>query len=358
MDVDKFLPDDRVVELAHRCGHRGKEVETHVAGASAAPAAADRRPFVHERGQGNGPSLVHIAEAMVVGHAHVGEEHLVERCSAGHLAKWSNLHAGSVHVDDEPGESLVFGKVRIRAADDLTEVGELCSGGPHLLAGNDPFVSVTFGFRLQTRQVRSRSGLGEQLAPDDVAAPHLGEVGVFRRVRCMGEDRRRNHAQADLEHTEIGGCEPRRFVVVHPLIAAGKAAAAELCRSGDPSETGVEHRRAPRLGVGDVAAFGFGRLLLEHRDLVAAFAPLAGGFLLAGFAVRSEEVACLGAEGIFGRKAVGHCWSSGGVRRPNDGRNQLTVSADERAKPEVSAFTFLRVAWRGRLRTWNPSTPR
>ena len=81
---------------------------------SAAAAPADRRALVHERRERDGPALVDVAEPVVVGNAHVGEEHLVERRAAGHLAQRAHLDAGCLHVDDEAGEALVLGQRRGR----------------------------------------------------------------------------------------------------------------------------------------------------------------------------------------------------------------------------------------------------
>ena len=64
--------------------------------------------LVHQRGECNVPTIVYIAEAVIVGNAHFVEEHFVETCSTCHLAQWANLDTRRVHVDNEAGETFVF----------------------------------------------------------------------------------------------------------------------------------------------------------------------------------------------------------------------------------------------------------
>ena len=73
-----------VAEVAQHLGQAGDVGQAH---AAAAAAGADRRALVHQRGERHRPALVDVAEAVVVGHPHLVEEHLVERGAAGHLAQ-------------------------------------------------------------------------------------------------------------------------------------------------------------------------------------------------------------------------------------------------------------------------------
>ena len=67
------------------------------------------------------PALADVAEAQRVGHAHVGEEALVELGLAGHLVERAHLDAGRVHVDEEGRDALVLGHVGVGARDDQAE---------------------------------------------------------------------------------------------------------------------------------------------------------------------------------------------------------------------------------------------
>ena len=91
-----------------------------------------------------------------VGDADLGEEDLVERGAAGHLAQGPDLDSRGAHVDDEAGEALVLGGVGIGPADDLADVGEMGARGPHLLPGHQPLVAVADGLGLHAGQVAAR----------------------------------------------------------------------------------------------------------------------------------------------------------------------------------------------------------
>ena len=197
---------------------------------TAAP-ATDGRPLVHQRGEGHRPAAVHLAEPMGVGDPDVGEEHLVERGTTGHLAQRTDLHTGCVHVDDESGQSAVLGQVGVGAADDLADVGHLGARGPHLLAVEDPLVAVPDRPGLQRGQVRSRRRLAEQLAAHDVAPPHLAQVGLLHLVGGMGQDRRGHHAEADAVDRQR-----RRPVVRRP--PGPRSAGSRRCRPRPPYSVG------------------------------------------------------------------------------------------------------------------------
>src|SRR5205807_141562 len=99
VDVGQGLANDRVLGPAHLAGELDQALRPDDAGAPAP--APDGGPLVHQRGEGDGPAAVYVAEAVVVGHAHVGEEDLVERGPTGDLAKGPDLHARRLHVDDD-----------------------------------------------------------------------------------------------------------------------------------------------------------------------------------------------------------------------------------------------------------------
>src|SRR5439155_25925078 len=77
--------------------------------------AADAHPFVGERGDRHPPALVDLAHALRIRDAGVGEVHLVEVRGAAHRAQGTYLDTRGVHVDDERGDALVLGHVRVGA---------------------------------------------------------------------------------------------------------------------------------------------------------------------------------------------------------------------------------------------------
>ena len=101
---------------------------------------------MHERGEGDGPAAVDVAEAVVVGDRDAGEEHLVEGRPAGHLAQGADVDPGGVHVDHEGGQVAVAGPGR-RAGEEEPDVAVVGSGGPDLLAVDGPVVAVGHGSR-------------------------------------------------------------------------------------------------------------------------------------------------------------------------------------------------------------------
>ncbi len=144
-----------------QCGGVGDRART-----APAAAAAERGALVHQRGHRDGPAVADLAEPVFVRDAGVGEVHLVELGLARHLAQRPGLHPGPVHVDDKVGQALVFGHIRIGAGQQQTPARLVRQAGPHLLPVDHPVVAVAHRAGGQPRQVRSGTGLGEQLAPD------------------------------------------------------------------------------------------------------------------------------------------------------------------------------------------------
>ena len=171
----------------------------HGAAPAATAARADRDALVHQRGDRDRPTFVDVAEHLLVRHADVVEEHLVEAGAAVHLLERLDRDAGRPHVDDERGDALVLLGVGVRAADDLAEVGELRARRPDLLAVDDPLVAVARRGRGERRDVGAGAGLAEQLRPDLLAAQQLGEVALLLRGGADRAQRRRDHAEADDE---------------------------------------------------------------------------------------------------------------------------------------------------------------
>ena len=132
-----------------------------------APAAprTETAAFEHERRVGDRPPVVDAADRRVVGHAHVGEEHLVEHGPAGELPQGPDLHAGLVHVEGEVGDPLVLRHIGIGPRQQHAEIRPVPAGRPHLLAVDDPLVAVQLRPGVQPGEVRAGTGLAEQLAP-------------------------------------------------------------------------------------------------------------------------------------------------------------------------------------------------
>ena len=167
----------------------------------------------------------------------------------------------------------MLGQRRVGAADDLADVAVVRAGGPHLLSGHHPLVTVALGLGLQRCEVAARAGFAEQLAADDVGAIHRAQE-LFLCLRCpVREDRRRHHAEADGEDA-LARCLVVGFGGgVRALVRGSEPRSAELGRAGDPTEAGVELLAAPLFFARHHFFFGAARLLLEHRHVVVALAP-------------------------------------------------------------------------------------
>ena len=149
------LADDRVAGDAGPLG-QGSHLRPGPA-VLRSPGAAARRPLEGEGGEGDVPTVADVAEAERVGHAHVGEEHLVERRAAAHLPDGPDLDAGGVDREQEGGEPGVLGHRRVGPADQLAPRREAGARAPHLLAVDHPLVCrLARAERSRGRRGRSR----------------------------------------------------------------------------------------------------------------------------------------------------------------------------------------------------------
>src|SRR4051812_42119394 len=133
---------DALVELTReRSAERGPR--------RAAATAAEPGPLRGERGVGDGPAVVQAADEVPVRHPRAVDEHLVEHRPPGHLAQRPDLDAVLQHVEAEVRDAGVLRRVRVGARDEHAEVADLRGRRPHLLAGDDPLVTVFLGLALQ-----------------------------------------------------------------------------------------------------------------------------------------------------------------------------------------------------------------
>ena len=172
-------------------------------------ACAESRSLERQGGVGDRPAVVEITDAGVVVHAGLGEEHLVEEGTAGHLAQRAYLDPlRLVHVDGEVGDALVLGHIGVGPGDEHAHVGDLAAGGPHLLSGDDPLVAVADGPRLQASQVGARTRLAEELAPGVPAGDDRLHEALDLLLRAVRGDGRGGEQQAQAtgstEGAELG----------------------------------------------------------------------------------------------------------------------------------------------------------
>ena len=102
---------------------------------------------MHERSDGDVPSVADRPQRILDGHAHVVEEDFGELGLTRHLEERPHLDAGTVHVDENVGESFVLLRFRIGAGEQSAPVGGPAIAVPDLLAGDDEFVTFNAGVR-------------------------------------------------------------------------------------------------------------------------------------------------------------------------------------------------------------------
>ena len=210
---------------------------------------ADRHPFSGQGVAADLPAAVDLAEHHLVRHEDVVDEHGVEQRVAGQLAQRLDLDPFALHVQQEVGDAVVLGGVGIGAGQQRTPLGELRGGGPDLLAGDPPPAVDLGGLRGQAGQIRTRTRLGEQLAPDHLAAERRRQESLLLCLGAVGDDRR----DQPCGDAHIGSLDP---------------SGGEFLRDDDLLDGG--RGPAPRFGQVrlDPAALGDRGVALFPRDLL------------------------------------------------------------------------------------------
>ena len=153
------------------------------------------------------------------GHAHVGEEHLVEVAEVlvGELGERPALDARRLHVDDQRADALVLRRVGIGAHEAEAPVGVVRARRPHLLAVDDELVAVEHGARLQAREVAAGAGLAHAEAPRDLGPQRREQEPLLLLGRAVVDDRRGDDAEA-LRVRAARDLAPRHLLEVDHLL--------------------------------------------------------------------------------------------------------------------------------------------
>ncbi len=236
-----------------------------------APVAGGRRlPALEaERRVGDLPAVVDAADDVVLGAAGVVEEHLAELGRAVGLGDAADLDAGLAHRHQQVRDALVLGRVGIGAGEQEAVVGVVATGGPHLLAVDDPLVAVEHRRRLQAGQVGAGVGLAEALAPAHLAAQDLGQELPLLLLGPPLQQRRPDERVAEEvgPHRRLG---PGELLGDHDALHRRQPLAAVLLGPGGADPTAAVELRRP--------------LLVERRPLLGrhleALVEPAGGQVL------------------------------------------------------------------------------
>ena len=181
---------DPPIEVAGHGARAGRRVRP-------AGAGTQTGTLEHQRGVGDGPTVVHATDGVVVTDAHVGEEHLVEHRAARHLLERADVDAGLVDVAHEVGDPLVLRDVGIGAGEEHADVGDLRARRPHLLPVDDPLVAVRDRRGGEAGEVGAGARLAEELAPRLAAGDGVADVALLLLVGAVHRDRGRRQQRAE-----------------------------------------------------------------------------------------------------------------------------------------------------------------
>ena len=158
------------------------------------------------------------------------------------VSKRPEVDAGTVHGQDQPGDTPVTAVLGPGPDEQLAEVRHLGVRGPDLLSRDDVLVPVALGPGPQRRQVAPRAGLGESLAPH-LVAPEDGrqEPGPLF-GGALHDHRRPGMEQADEVHPDIGRVGSLELLEVDELFDRARAPAPSLDGPVDARRT--RRRRA------------------------------------------------------------------------------------------------------------------
>jgi len=135
---------------------------------------AQRHPFVVQLVGDDLPALVLAAHEAGGRNADVLEERVVDVVITLQLHR-HHAYAGGVHGNEEHGDPLVLGDVRIRAGGQPDVIGVGSQAGEHLGPVDDVLLAIAFGLRDQGSQIGARVGLRVADAEMDLPGQDLGE---------------------------------------------------------------------------------------------------------------------------------------------------------------------------------------
>src|SRR6267142_1522211 len=226
--------------------------------------APERVPAALEaqRGLGDRPSLVDVADQVRLVGPRVGHEDFGEERAAGDLLERTQLDAGLAHVEEHARDAAVLGHLRVGAREQDAPVGDRPARGPDLLAVDDEVIALIFGARLEAGQVRSGVRLRVELAPDLLGGQHLLQIPLLLRLGAVHDDRRAD--EPDAEPVDGGRrAHPGHLVLDDRLLHRRGAPAPVLLGPQHPDVPGLVESPVPRLALVERLQVLFGDVALE-----------------------------------------------------------------------------------------------
>jgi hypothetical protein len=106
----------------------------------------------------------------------------------------------------------MLGLARVRAGQEDPELGQVGIGGPDLLARDDPSIPVGGRFGRKSCQIRARTRLAEELAPDLLARKKRRHISLYLFWRPRMKERRPGPADTDRVERAPDHRSPELFV--------------------------------------------------------------------------------------------------------------------------------------------------
>src|SRR5436309_8240939 len=230
-----------------------------------------RAALVGERGHGELPAVVHLADHVRARHAHGVEEDLADLGRAGQLAERADRDARALHIENEVGEAAVLGQRRVGAGEQDRPPGELRVARPHLLAGHHEPVAVGLRAGAERGQVAARAGLAEELAPDLLGREDGREEAALLRLAAVRDEGWAGVVDADAVQ-ELRRAGAGQLLVQDRLLGGARAAPAVLARPEEAQVAGGVEPLLPVAQEGDLR----GQRGVVVRHALGAHWPVGG----------------------------------------------------------------------------------
>ena len=180
----------------------------------------------------DGVEATQAIDEVVAGGTRVRKEDLAEVAVTLHGEQGSRLHPGLTHVEQQETDAVVLGDVGIGAREQKPVVRVLTAARPDLLPVDSELIPREDRPGAQGRQVRTRLGLAEELAPDLLAAEHGLQVALPLGVRAEANQRRAHQRDRRVEEA-VGDVEAGLLLAEDQGLGGRAPAPPEFRRPGD-----------------------------------------------------------------------------------------------------------------------------
>ena len=217
---------------------------------------------MHQRRGRNRPAIAGFRQQEFRRNFRIGQEHLIERGMAVHLAQGLHIDAWLFDIDDEKTEAMVLRHIPVGARQQQPVLRVMGAGGPDLLAVDDPLVPLEIGPRRRAGKIGTAARLAEQLAPSVLASQDPAQELFLVHVAPVQKDRRGGEI-TDPGFRHADGADAFHFGLNHTAQRIGQAPAVPIGRPCRRAPTGIDQPVSPfdeaeiRVPVGFEPGAGF-----------------------------------------------------------------------------------------------------